>query len=123
VSELESLCLSCGLCCNGSFFRRVPLTPEEAARAGASHLTQPCVLLKDTCCAAYAQRPLACRRFECLLFSALKGKEVTLSGAQQIVEQMKQKLHEDRLRIQSGEVENESQQAAGFQRHYFGRFF
>jgi uncharacterized protein len=110
MSELEALCLSCGLCCDGSFFDRVPLTAQEASDFGSTHLKQRCSQLQGTCCKAYERRPLACKRFECLLFQALKDKELPLSAAQEIVLEMKSKLAQ------------QDESRAEFQRRYFGRF-
>lgn len=79
-SELEALCLACGLCCDGSLFGRVGLEPAEVLPARARGLSvlsdgrafeQPCRALTEEPrgrgCAAYADRPAACRRFVCRL--------------------------------------------------------
>lgn len=96
---VEALCMSCGLCCDGSLFERVPLGPEEqvpgaALRVvtndkGARHVPQRCAALQGTCCEVYAQRPLACRRYECLLVGALREGEVNLAEAQAVVARAK----------------------------------
>ena len=73
--ELETLCKSCGLCCDGSLFGRVPLEPGErdAARknrlrvvASGASFEQPCAAFAGTC-RAYDDRPRACRAFVCRL--------------------------------------------------------
>ncbi len=98
VSALETLCLACGLCCDGTLFTRVPLRPEESvpdlldARStatGARYLPQRCAGLTGTTCGAYAQRPLACRRYECLLFGATREGEVSLPEALEVVRRAK----------------------------------
>jgi Fe-S-cluster containining protein len=82
--ELEVLCQSCGLCCDGSLFGRVDLEPEEIEPArrhrlrvlpGARGFEQPCAALARRgpelgrrCCSIYEERPLACRRFACRLY-------------------------------------------------------
>jgi len=93
--SLETLCRACGLCCDGSLFARVPLSPTEvvpeAALAvvtndkGGRHVPQRCAALAGTVCQVYAQRPLACRRYECLLFGALRSGEVSLEDALAVV--------------------------------------
>ena len=93
--SLEVLCQSCGLCCDGSLFARVPLgVSEQVPEArlavvtnalGGRHVPQRCAALEGTVCQVYAARPLACRRYECLLFGALRGGEVSLVDAQQVV--------------------------------------
>jgi Fe-S-cluster containining protein len=79
--ELEALCRSCGLCCDGSLFGCVTLEPEEARVARKSRLRvlqrgnaleQPCSALStldDRCaCSIYSDRPLSCRTFTCRLY-------------------------------------------------------
>jgi hypothetical protein len=93
--SLEALCQSCGLCCDGSLFNKVPLgVTEQVPEAklavvtnafGGRHVPQRCAALAGLVCEVYAERPLACRRYECLLFGALRGGEVSLGEAQQVV--------------------------------------
>ena len=93
--SLEALCQACGLCCDGSLFDRVPLTAVEQVpeaklgvvtnERGARHVPQRCRALEGTCCQVYAARPLACRRYECLLFGALREGEVSLPDALVVV--------------------------------------
>jgi Fe-S-cluster containining protein len=81
--ELETLCQSCGLCCDGSLFGRVTLASEEAEPARRRHLRvvangkvfeQPCSALaspdgdKPRICSIYWDRPLSCRAFVCRLY-------------------------------------------------------
>ena len=80
MSELETLCRSCGLCCDGSLFGRVPLRPEEVTTARKVRLhvipsgksfEQPCSAFGDErACGIYDARPSACRDFACRLFGA-----------------------------------------------------
>jgi hypothetical protein len=80
-AELEALCRSCGLCCDGSLFGRVPLEPSEVPIARKNRLPvlergnafeQPCSALRaqgdDHACSAYSDRPRACRAFTCRLY-------------------------------------------------------
>ena len=93
--SLEALCQSCGLCCDGSLFNRVPLAVGEQVpeaklgvvtnERGARHVPQRCRALEGTCCQVYAARPLACRRYECLLLGALREGEVSLPEALVVV--------------------------------------
>jgi Fe-S-cluster containining protein len=89
VSEdLEILCQSCGMCCDGSLFGRVVLEREEVEMARRVRLRvvgngmsfeQPCSALAPReasssgqsglrACGLYADRPLSCRRFVCRLY-------------------------------------------------------
>ena len=75
TTELETLCKSCGFCCDGTLFKRALLRPEElepARRAGLRVIQdkgfeQPCPKLVDKACGIYAERPSVCRSFECQL--------------------------------------------------------
>ena len=79
--DLETLCRSCGLCCDGSLFGRVTLEPDEVAGARKNRLRviprgtafeQPCSALEgsepDRTCAIYEERPRACHAFTCRLY-------------------------------------------------------
>lgn len=95
MSSLEALCQACGLCCDGSLFTRVPLGPGEQVpeaqlgvvtnERGGRHVPQRCAALSGTVCGVYAARPLACRRYECLLFNAHREGEVSLDDATAVV--------------------------------------
>lgn len=93
-TEVATLCRSCALCCDGSLFTRVPLAPGEPApallgvetnAAGGKSFRQRCAALEGCDCRVYAERPLACRRYECLLVGALRGGETSLSEALAVV--------------------------------------
>lgn len=95
---LTTLCLHCGLCCDGTLFTHVPLEAGEARalealglpvkpRAeGTPVLPQRCAALDGRRCTAYAARPQACRRYHCQLFSALAEGEVSLPEALTVVD-------------------------------------
>jgi Fe-S-cluster containining protein len=81
-TELSRLCLSCGLCCDGSLFGRVDLRPEEVQSArrrglrllrGDESFEQPCSAFQARSgesrrCSIYDDRPHACRTFTCRLY-------------------------------------------------------
>lgn len=69
---MSELCLSCGLCCDGSLFQLVKLQPGESdprLRLVPEHeaFAQPCSCFAAGACAIYEQRPAACRDFRCRL--------------------------------------------------------
>jgi len=73
VTEVETLCLACGLCCDGSLFGRVPLAPDDARThlrviASGASFEQPCSALVGGACRVYTTRPRACRAFTCKLY-------------------------------------------------------
>ncbi|MCU1500692.1 MAG: hypothetical protein JWM12_46 [Ilumatobacteraceae bacterium] len=82
------LCLACGLCCDGSIFRAVPLRADEVADAQRHRvrfidksersdptdapvaMAQPCALFQDQCCSTYEEwRPRACDDYRCGLLA------------------------------------------------------
>jgi Fe-S-cluster containining protein len=92
-SELEALCRSCGLCCDGSLFGCVPLEPDELRGARKNHLhvlqrgkafEQPCSALGtlgDGCaCSVYSDRPRSCRAFTCRLYDRHRREGGPLEG-------------------------------------------
>ncbi|NOJ80470.1 YkgJ family cysteine cluster protein [Myxococcus xanthus] len=95
----NTLCLRCGMCCDGTLFTHVSLQPEEAlalqrrglpvgARTdGSLALLQHCSALDERTCTIYEDRPASCRRYHCQLFSALVEKEVSLDEALAVVDE------------------------------------
>ena len=86
--EMQRLCLSCGLCCNGVLFADVPLEAgddaEKLRRLGVSKagkFNQPCAALNGCECRIYPDRPGYCRKFECLLFKKVRNGEVSAQNA------------------------------------------
>jgi len=109
----KTLCLNCGLCCNGVLFKDVVLQDQddveslEAAgltfkRRGcgekrSSRLPQPCAALgQDLYCRVYATRPARCHDFECALFQSTRRGETTVDAALRIIR---------RARSKAGEIE------------------
>jgi uncharacterized protein len=84
----SELCLSCGMCCDGTLFGRVEMSAEEAARLGKrvataeGQLVQPCRALEGLKCCVYADRPGVCRKFKCNVLLALESGEMPQWQAQ-----------------------------------------
>jgi hypothetical protein len=82
----DTLCLHCGLCCNGVLFADVrrergdnaPLFAQYGAR-----VAQPCPAFNaaDGQCALYAGRPARCRKFECKQLLAVRAGKKTVEAA------------------------------------------
>ena len=98
--DLNQLCLSCGLCCNGVIFADVKLqSGDDASRLRALGLpvtqpqvrrnqprfVQPCAALDGCRCRAYAERPQHCRQFECVLFKSVAAGRTEPSAALRLV--------------------------------------
>ncbi|AEI63633.1 YkgJ family cysteine cluster protein [Corallococcus macrosporus] len=96
---LNTLCLRCGMCCDGTLFTHVSLQPEEALALqrrglpvgsrtdGSPALMQHCPALEGRACTVYTDRPASCRRYHCQLFAALAEKEVSLEEALAVVDE------------------------------------
>jgi uncharacterized protein len=76
ADALSALCVECGLCCDGSLFRFLPLGEDPPGayaalglpvvlQSGQPAMPLPCGRLEGRCCAVYAERPGGCRRFRC----------------------------------------------------------
>ena len=90
----DTLCTTCGLCCDGTLFGDVELSGRrEATRLAAlgldvdsddadvELLALPCAGLRGTRCGVYAHRPQCCRTFECRLLQQAQRGEVTANEA------------------------------------------
>jgi hypothetical protein len=82
----DTLCLQCGLCCNGVLFADVrpergdnsPLFKQHGPR-----VAQPCPALNtgDCKCALYTERPARCRKFECKQLIAVSAGKISAAAA------------------------------------------
>jgi uncharacterized protein len=93
----DTLCIRCGLCCDGSLFAEVELANgneasalevmgleiEDADEDDAGLLLQPCGALKGRRCGIYSQRPDCCRTFECRLIQEVKRGMVGIERAKE----------------------------------------
>ncbi len=96
---LQSLCLHCGLCCNGGLFRDVELQagddwerlkalglPVKTARS-KTRLPQPCAAFDGGRCRIYAGRPARCRQFDCALLVAVRDESLSPAAAACVIRQ------------------------------------
>jgi Fe-S-cluster containining protein len=97
----NSLCLECGLCCNGVIFADVrlepgdeanrlqslglPLPPDRKPQIANRKFSQPCPVFDGCRCRIYADRPGYCREFECLLLKSVQAGRIEASAARRIV--------------------------------------
>ena len=81
----DTLCLECGLCCNGVLFADVRSEPGDRSPlfAGRTRVTQPCPAFQrgDCTCSIYRERPRRCRQFECRQLLGTKAGEITVEAA------------------------------------------
>lgn len=103
MSDASTLCVGCGMCCNGVLFTNARAEPDEVPRLRALGLeveqvrdrTQfrlPCPHHDDGHCGIYADRFLKCRTFRCALLKRLDAGETSLAEAQAVVAQAKAML-------------------------------
>lgn len=88
AAAASRLCLSCGLCCDGTLFQIVRMQPEDSPAELAAiglrirhrdsdvWMEQPCAALKRLCCTVYEQRPVRCRKFQCQQLTRLAAGEI-----------------------------------------------
>ena len=111
--ERSSLCLSCGLCCQGVLHDLVPLDDDELERAGRLRLPVvesplrlafrlPCPRLDERRCTVYAERPRTCASYACDLLRAYGAGEVDEAEAHRRIQ---------RVRALHGEVAGAPQRA------------
>ena len=82
----DTLCLQCGLCCNGVLFADVRRERNDDSPLFAQHgprVAQPCPAFNqsDCTCALYVARPARCRKFECKQLIAVQGGAKTAEAA------------------------------------------
>ena len=122
--DSNSLCLECGLCCNGVIFANGQLQPED----DADHLrslglkfepnrksqivnrkfVQPCACFDGRNCKIYPDRPEYCREFECLLLKSVKAGRTDTAAAFRIIRDARQRVEKvKRLFSDLGNTEEE----------------
>jgi uncharacterized protein len=107
LSISAKLCLTCGLCCDGTLFKDVQLQPGDdpatLKNAGlrvtspklqlrSPCLRQPCAALGADCrCRVYRDRPTYCRQFECLLLKSVLAGRTEIPAALRIIRTARQR--------------------------------
>lgn len=103
-----SLCLRCGLCCDGTLFGSVELRLEDdedrlrdlglpIRQPGRPRFSQPCPALDaNRSCQIYGERPCQCRKFECALFQSVHRGRTELTAAIRVVERTRRKADQIR---------------------------
>ena len=126
----QTLCLVCGLCCNGVLFADVQLqSGDEAARVQSlglrlksggrcqPKLVQPCEGFDGSRCRIYADRPKYCAEFECLLLKGVKAGRTEPAVALRIIGRARELAEKvRRLLRELGDSEEELSLGARFRR-------
>ena len=112
VEPAEDLCLSCGMCCDGTLFDLVKLEAADNAqklkslglpitvsrgKVAVARFPQPCAALcVDRSCRVYPDRPQQCRVFECGVLKDAKATRITFSAALKLVKKARRRSDEVR---------------------------
>ena len=86
TSLTDTLCLQCGLCCNGVLFADVRREGDDSSPLFLQHgkrVAQPCPAFdsSDCKCALYTERPVRCRKFECKQLIAVRAEKISAAAA------------------------------------------
>ena len=106
--DSNSLCLECGLCCNGVIFANGQLQPEDdgehlrflglkfepnrQSQIVNRKFVQPCAALDCCRCKIYSERPRYCRQFECLLLKSVKAGGTDMPEALRVIRTARQRV-------------------------------
>lgn len=98
MEDFSNICLSCGLCCDGSLIGFVELTPEETLSLkeimevedtnGNGFFLHPCSKYCNGC-TIYQNRPKKCNEFNCKLLFSVENKNLNFDSALQIINLVK----------------------------------
>jgi Fe-S-cluster containining protein len=119
MNDSLNICLSCGLCCDGTLIGFVQLVSEELPvikklmniedSNGNGFFLQPCSSYRDGC-GIYSKRPKQCANFNCELLKSIEQKELDFDSAIEIINVIKQKkiAIEKKLAILQVELQSQS---------------
>ena len=105
AEQASTLCVACGLCCNGMLHHKARLQHAEIPLAESLGMTVlegekltfqlPCACWQQGKCSVYAQtRPATCGSYRCKLLRNLDREAVTLDAALEQVAQAKKLVAE-----------------------------
>ena len=118
MSDPLNICLSCGLCCDGTLIGFVKLDSEELPgmrevmdiedENGNGFFLQPCNSYCDGC-TIYSKRPKQCASFKCELLKSFEQKELNFDSAIEIINVVKQKKIAIEKKVAILQIELQSQ--------------
>src|SRR5450759_3445589 len=90
--EAGSICIGCGLCCDGTLHATATVRADDETKVTAAGLEivddgqrrffrQPCPRFSCGTCSIYAARPEVCRRYRCALLENLEAGQTSKSVA------------------------------------------
>lgn len=100
MTDPSNICLSCGLCCNGTLIGFVHLDGDELSsvsefmeivkEGNQGFFLQPCDKLGPGGCSIYSNRPKQCSKFNCGLLNAVEQKEIDFNAAVDVIKRVRQ---------------------------------
>ena len=92
MDKANRLCMSCGMCCDGTMFDHANVVPDEKQQVmsaglivneklGKLSFEQPCRFYCHNLCSIYEQRPAVCISYRCKLLKKMNKDEVSLDAA------------------------------------------
>jgi hypothetical protein len=100
MDDSSNICLSCGMCCDGTLIGFVQLDQKEVPALrkvmeieeenNENIFLQPCDKYCNGC-SIYADRPANCIKFKCGLLKKVETKEVAFDSALHAIELVKEK--------------------------------
>ena len=100
------LCVTCGMCCDGTLFHIVRMQPSDSVAAlnvlglklkkkkGQNCIEQPCQMLKQQQCSIYSGRPERCQLFECQLLKRFAEGTITEANAAVTISEARRQVTE-----------------------------
>ena len=118
MNDSSNICLSCGLCCDGTLIGFVELNTQEKTELRElmdivesnekGFFLQPCNKYCDGC-TIYSQRPKQCASYKCGLLKSVEQKELDFNLALEIINEVKQKKINIEKNITTLQLELQSQ--------------
>jgi hypothetical protein len=96
-SSSQSLCLTCGLCCDGTIFSSVQLKSDDeiiplkavginiVPDSDSNRFKLPCAAHKNCTCTVYSNRPQDCRTYRCELLKRFERDDISHEAALEII--------------------------------------
>jgi Fe-S-cluster containining protein len=123
--EPGSICVGCGLCCDGTLHGRATVKPDDEAtvravaleieeESGKRFFRQPCPRFSCGSCSVYAERPNVCRGYRCALLEKVDAGDIAAPDARATIERARQLV--DRVRTATPEAITPEARAAAMDR-------
>ena len=94
---MDSICVGCGMCCDGTMYRTVDVGGDDrlellesaglifSTEGDVTSFRQPCSAFDGRCCSVYSGRPAVCREYRCLLLRRHEAGDVSYDDARNLI--------------------------------------